>query len=100
MAIDINEETRFAQVIVADDQLTLAIGKRGQNVRLAVELTHWAIDIKGITEFKEMLEKGEKDTSIDMEKIEEEQEKLGEVEEIEKTLEDIVTMEEEQNEEN
>lgn len=117
MAIDINEETRFAQVIVADDQLTLAIGKRGQNVRLAVELTHWAIDIKGITEFKEMLEKGEKDTSIDMEKIEEEQEKLGEVEEIEetfeeiealekeeekeieKTLEDIVTMEEEQNEE-
>ena len=118
MAIDINEETRFAQVIVADDQLTLAIGKRGQNVRLAVELTHWAIDIKGITEFKEMIEKGEKDTSIDMEKIEEEQEKLGEVEEveetfeetetfekeeeqeIEKTLEDIVTMEEEQNEEN
>ena len=117
MAIDINEETRFAQVIVADDQLTLAIGKRGQNVRLAVELTHWAIDIKGITEFKEMLEKGEKDTSIDMEKIEEEQEKLGEVKEIEetfeeiealekeeekeieKTLEDIVTMEEEQNEE-
>ena len=107
MAIDINEETRFAQVIVADDQLTLAIGKKGQNVRLAVELTHWAIDIKGITEFKEMIEKGEKDTSIDMEKIEEEQEKLGEVEEveetfekeeeqeIEKTLEDIVTMEEE-----
>ena len=93
MAIDINEETRFAQVIVADDQLTLAIGKRGQNVRLAVELTHWAIDIKGITEFKEMIEKGEKDTSIDMEKIEEEKE-------IEKTLEDIVTMEEEQNEEN
>ena len=118
MAIDINEETRFAQVIVADDQLTLAIGKKGQNVRLAVELTHWAIDIKGITEFKEMIEKGEKDTSIDMEKIEEEQEKLGEVEEveetfeeaetfekeeeqeIEKTLEDIVTMEEEQNEKN
>ena len=117
MAIDINEETRFAQVIVADDQLTLAIGKKGQNVRLAVELTHWAIDIKDITEFKEMIEKGEKDTSIDMEKIEEEQEKLGEVEEveetfeetetfekeeeqeIEKTLEDIVTMEEEQNEE-
>ena len=117
MAIDINEETRFAQVIVADDQLTLAIGKKGQNVRLAVELTHWAIDIKGITEFKEMLEKGEKDTSIDMEKIEEEQEKSCEVveieetfeetesfekeeeQEIEKTLEDIVTMEEEQNEE-
>ena len=91
MAIDINEETRFAQVIVADDQLTLAIGKKGQNVRLAVELTHWAIDIKGITEFKEMIEKGEKDTSIDMEKIEEEQEKLGEVEEVEETFEEAET---------
>ena len=99
MAIDINEETRFAQVIVADDQLTLAIGKKGQNVRLAVELTHWAIDIKGITEFKEMLEKGEKDTSIDMEKIEEEQEKLVEVEEVEETFEETETFEKEEEQE-
>ena len=99
MAIDINEETRFAQVIVADDQLTLAIGKKGQNVRLAVELTHWAIDIKGITEFKEMIEKGEKDTSIDMEKIEEEQEKLGEVEEVEETFEETETFEKEEEQE-
>ena len=99
MAIDINEETRFAQVIVADDQLTLAIGKKGQNVRLAVELTHWAIDIKGITEFKEMIEKGEKDTSIDMEKIEEEQEKLGEIEEVEETFEETETFEKEEEQE-
>ena len=99
MAIDINEETRFAQVIVADDQLTLAIGKKGQNVRLAVELTHWAIDIKGITEFKEMIEKGEKDTSIDMEKIEEEQEKLGDVEEVEETFEETETFEKEEEQE-
>ena len=34
------------QVIVPDDQLSLAIGKRGQNVRLAAKLTHWKIDIK------------------------------------------------------
>jgi N utilization substance protein A len=33
-------------VIVPDDQLSLAIGKRGQNVRLAAKLTHWKIDIK------------------------------------------------------
>ena len=99
MAIDINEETRFAQVIVADDQLTLAIGKKGQNVRLAVELTHWAIDIKGITEFKEMIEKGEKDTSIDMEKIEEEQEKLGKIEEVEETFEETETFEKEEEQE-
>lgn len=58
MAVDLNEETKFAQVIVADDQLSLAIGKRGQNVRLAVELTGWKIDIKTITEFKRLLEEG------------------------------------------
>jgi hypothetical protein len=119
MAIDVNEETKFAQVIVSDEQLTLAIGKKGQNVRLAVELTHWSIDIKGITQFKEMLENGEKETLIDMDKIEEEienTESIQEVEEkfedteieekeeekaIEETLEDIAHMEEEKaNEEN
>ena len=34
------------EIIVADDQLSLAIGKRGQNVRLAAKLTNWKIDIK------------------------------------------------------
>lgn len=46
--ISINEETKQAQVAVADDQLSLAIGKGGQNVRLAAKLTGWKIDIKGI----------------------------------------------------
>ena len=36
-----------AQVTVADDQLSLAIGKEGQNVRLAAKLTGWKIDVKG-----------------------------------------------------
>jgi N utilization substance protein A len=36
-------------VIVPDDQLSLAIGKKGQNVRLAVLLTRWKIDIKSET---------------------------------------------------
>ena len=56
MAVDINEEERFAQVIVPDSQLSLAIGKGGQNVRLSVELTNWKIDIKTVTQFKELLE--------------------------------------------
>ena len=34
------------EVIVADDQLSLAIGKKGQNVRLAAQLTGWRLDIK------------------------------------------------------
>ncbi len=36
----------MARVVVADDQLSLAIGKEGQNARLAAKLTGWKIDIK------------------------------------------------------
>ncbi len=42
----INEDTHTATVIVASDQLSLAIGKEGQNARLAAQLTGWRIDIK------------------------------------------------------
>lgn len=55
MAVDIKENDRFAQVIVPDDQLSLAIGKAGQNARLAAKLTNWKIDIKSETQFREML---------------------------------------------
>ena len=57
MAVDIKEEEKFAQVIVPDDQLSLAIGKAGQNARLAAKLTGWKIDIKSETQFREMLAK-------------------------------------------
>ncbi len=42
----INPETKSIEVIVEDDQLSLAIGRRGQNVRLAAKLTDWKIDIR------------------------------------------------------
>jgi N utilization substance protein A len=42
----IDEENRHMEVVVADDQLSLAIGKKGQNVRLASKLSGWKIDIK------------------------------------------------------
>ncbi len=45
----IDEETHTATVIVPDDQLSLAIGKEGQNARLAAKLTGWRIDIKSVT---------------------------------------------------
>ncbi|MEN6330657.1 MAG: transcription termination factor NusA [Smithella sp.] len=45
----IDEENRTMTVIVPDDQLSLAIGKNGQNVRLAVKLTGWKIDMKSET---------------------------------------------------
>ncbi len=46
--IEIDNENKHAKVIVAEDQLSLAIGKGGQNVRLAAKLTGWKIDIEGI----------------------------------------------------
>ncbi len=42
----VDEESREMEIVVADDQLSLAIGKRGQNVRLAAKLIGWKIDIK------------------------------------------------------
>ena len=45
----IDEEKNYAGVIVPDDQLSLAIGKEGQNARLAARLTGWHIDIKNET---------------------------------------------------
>ena len=56
MAVDSKEDEKFAQVIVPDDQLSLAIGKSGQNVRLAAKLTNWKIDIKSESQFRKMIE--------------------------------------------
>ena len=47
ISIEINEKEHKATVEVGNDQLSLAIGKGGQNVRLAAKLTGWRIDIKG-----------------------------------------------------
>jgi N utilization substance protein A len=51
--VKINEEENSALVVVPDNQLSLAIGKRGQNARLAVRLTGWKIDIKSESEIAE-----------------------------------------------
>ena len=56
LAVDIKENEKFAEVIVPDDQLSLAIGKSGQNARLAAKLTNWKIDIKSETQYREILE--------------------------------------------
>jgi N utilization substance protein A len=50
----IDEAQKAMDVIVPDDQLSLAIGRRGQNVRLAVQLTGWKIDIKSETKMREI----------------------------------------------
>ena len=48
--VELNAEEQSALVIVPDDQLSLAIGQRGQNARLAAKLTGWKVDIKGESE--------------------------------------------------
>ncbi|WP_422486801.1 transcription termination factor NusA [Gudongella sp. DL1XJH-153] len=52
-----NEKERSAIVVVPDYQLSLAIGKEGQNARLAAKLTNWKIDIKSETQYKEFVAK-------------------------------------------
>jgi N utilization substance protein A len=47
LEINLNEEEKKAAVKVPEDQLSLAIGKSGQNVRLAAKLTGWNVDIEG-----------------------------------------------------
>lgn len=52
----INQREKSAMVVVPDYQLSLAIGKEGQNARLAAKLTNWKIDIKSETQFDEYLD--------------------------------------------
>ena len=65
MAVDVKPEEKFAQVIVRDDQLSLAIGKAGQNARLVARLTNWKIDIKSESQFREMLANLSKNAEIE-----------------------------------
>jgi N utilization substance protein A len=62
----VNPEERQSLVLVAEDQLSLAIGKEGQNVRLAARLTGWKIDIKDIAKYN--LEKDRVNSDIDLTK--------------------------------
>ena len=48
--VELDEENKSARVVVPDNQLSLAIGQRGQNARLAAKLTGWKVDIKGESE--------------------------------------------------
>jgi transcription termination/antitermination protein NusA len=52
--VQVSEEDRSTTVVVPDYQLSLAIGKRGQNARLAAKLTGWKIDIKSETDAREL----------------------------------------------
>lgn len=72
--VDIDEENNYATIIVPDDQLSLAIGKEGQNARLAARLTGWHIDIKSASFAGKPLVND--DSLIDEEDIEESEDGL------------------------
>jgi N utilization substance protein A len=55
LMVQINEDEKAAKVVVPDYQLSLAIGREGQNARLAAKLTGWKIDIKSQTQIEQVL---------------------------------------------
>ncbi len=67
VAVELSQEPRMATVIVPDRQLSLAIGKEGQNARLAAKLTGWKIDISSETQIAQ-----ERFTSLGLHSEEEE----------------------------
>jgi N utilization substance protein A len=69
MDVKVHEDEKRMHVIVADDQLSLAIGKGGQNARLAAKLTGWKIDLISKTEEKKRLEM-EQTSRVEVEKLE------------------------------
>ena len=57
--VAVNEKEKSARIIVPDNQLSLAIGKEGQNARLAAKLTGWKIDIKSQSQVADMISETE-----------------------------------------
>lgn len=63
LSVVCDEDSKSAKVVVDDNQLSLAIGKEGQNVRLAAKLTNWKIDIKS----KSQAEAAARDEEVELE---------------------------------
>jgi len=60
LRVIVDAENRVMEVIVPDDQLSLAIGKKGQNVRLASRVSNWKLDVNGESEYNKGLREGYK----------------------------------------
>ena len=65
----IHQDTKSMEVVVEDDQLSLAIGRRGQNVRLAAKLTDWKIDIRSEAKTEKVLPQLDTIASRGMEQV-------------------------------
>lgn len=71
LKVDVNEKEKSAVVVVPDYQLSLAIGKEGQNARLAAKLTNWKIDIKSKTQYEEIFDRKVEEIQHEDEEFEE-----------------------------
>jgi len=65
VAVYLDEANRVARVVVPDHQLSLAIGKEGQNARLAARLTGWKIDIRSESQWAEELARAEAEPEVE-----------------------------------
>lgn len=97
--VTLDEESKFAQIVVDDNQLSLAIGKEGQNVRLAAKLTNWKIDIKSKSQKEAQDEEDERILNTEVEIENEQTTDLNELEifddiEVDDSIDEETSMEE------
>jgi N utilization substance protein A len=67
----VDDENKFSLIVVSNDQLSLAIGREGQNARLAAKLTGWKIDIKSEKQFEDELAEAREERVLGQEEQEE-----------------------------
>ena len=67
----VDDENKFSLIVVSNDQLSLAIGREGQNARLAAKLTGWKIDIKSEKQFEDELAEAREERVLGQEEEEE-----------------------------
>ena len=65
--VQLNENDKIARIVVADNQLSLAIGREGQNARLAARLTGWKIDIKSQSQILQIMQDSGESEELDQE---------------------------------
>ncbi|MFP4021788.1 MAG: transcription termination factor NusA [Halanaerobium sp.] len=106
ISVDINKSDKIARVVVPDFQLSLAIGKEGQNARLAAKLTGWKVDIKKESEIEaepdniEEIEENASELAESLEKFDEQEAQAEESEaEAEQDADNNLAAEEEEAEE-
>ena len=83
MSVETNESLKASRVVVPDDKLSLAIGKSGQNVRLAARLTGWKIDVKPASEVEELEAPQNQDFDHEIVDVEDDDDIFADLEDIE-----------------